>query len=143
MTTPLQQARQAASAHGADLLYITPARDNVWDKMLEDFQKAKKPSKWKYRMRSIKGNFQSVRYENGQFVHNEDNCLKVVMSVSMLEELRSQENVHFFARRELPTASDFAEGEYNELLNEFLTGNHQPRNHPVRVPTAAGQPVRG
>ena len=23
------------------------------------------------------------------------------------------------------------------------TGNHEPRNHPIRVPTAPGQPVRG
>ena len=23
------------------------------------------------------------------------------------------------------------------------TGNHEPRNHPIRVPTAPGEPVRG
>ena len=27
--------------------------------------------------------------------------------------------------------------------SENLAGNHEPRNHPIRVPTAPGEPVRG
>jgi hypothetical protein len=29
------------------------------------------------------------------------------------------------------------------MIAEHLTGNHRPHAHPVRIPTAAGQPVRG
>ena len=35
------------------------------------------------------------------------------------------------------------EAQFFEALDANLTGNHGPRNHFVRVPTAAGQPVRG
>ena len=28
-------------------------------------------------------------------------------------------------------------------VEQNATGNHEPRNHPVRVPTRAGEPVRG
>ena len=35
-----------------------------------------------------------------------------------------------------------AEGFHTEISYN-RTGNHQPRNHPVRIPTAAGEPVRG
>ena len=29
------------------------------------------------------------------------------------------------------------------MAAEIHTGNHGPRNHPTRVPTRAGEPVRG
>ena len=33
--------------------------------------------------------------------------------------------------------------EMDRLQTETRTGNHQSRNHPTRVPTRAGEPVRG
>lgn len=42
----------------------------------------------------------------------------------------------------LMTAADPLE-EFNEIQGENMTGNHQPRNHFIKVPNAPGEPVRG
>ena len=35
------------------------------------------------------------------------------------------------------------EDEHNRMVDEAATGNHQSKPHRVKVPTAAGEPVRG
>ena len=43
-----------------------------------------------------------------------------------------------------PGAEEVADQErLREIVAENATGNHGPRNHRIRVPTRAGEPVRG
>ena len=40
-------------------------------------------------------------------------------------------------------APDESTVQYHLARRENMTGNHGPRNHPIAVPTRAGEPVRG
>ena len=44
---------------------------------------------------------------------------------------------------EYPPEDEMAGEGLARRRERFHTGNHEPRNHSVRVPTRAGQPVRG
>ena len=35
------------------------------------------------------------------------------------------------------------DGTFFDIVASNHTGNHEPRNHPISVPTKAGEPVRG
>jgi hypothetical protein len=112
--------------------------DEEWDLMVASFSAAKKPSKWKMQMATHNGEIRVVRYVDGQFVMNIRG--EAIVPIPRREALKMQQDASL--RNDVSnTPSTLREAVANVLANR--TGNHCPRVHKVKVPTASGQPVRG
>ena len=112
--------------------------------------------KWKRRNEKSDGSTQTTRYDGPEFYTRWLNQRVSVKSVSMIAELerfqRARPSLHGLIckgncqcdlRRDGVPVADAWHAEIDRLHTETRTGNHQPRNHPTRVPTRAGEPVRG
>ena len=128
--------------------HINVLLDAEWERMMNSFRQAPKPSKWKYRIRADTGELFTVRHVNGKFIKN-----YLGQEMELLPLSTSQEVERLLPPDQRFLASNGAQIRLNEVagtdaewearLAENITGNHQPRNHPVRIPTGPGQPVRG
>ena len=121
---------------------VQPVLDEDWAEMMASFQAAKKPSKWKFKMLMETGEHSVVRHEDGHFVKSYRGETVLLLSMSDVKELERLKRFSEYVGPR-PSATDGTDGEFVQRFEERATGNHQPRNHPVRVPTAPGQPVRG
>ena len=117
---------------------VAPMLDDSWEEMMANFEAAKKPAKWKYQIMGESGEHFSVRYVDGCFVRSYMGGELTIVPHSVLLEWK-REHV---GRDAVLACPDTPEAFVRRALERY-TGNHQPRNHPVRVPTAPGQPVRG
>ncbi len=109
----------------------------------------KDQNKWKRRNELTDGSIVTIRFAHGQFYANWLNQRVILYSLSEIrkvqEEIRRGESEHDGFGLISGVSNDVLE--YHSLMDrvqaESSTGNHGPRNHPVRIPTQAGEPVRG
>ena len=121
---------------------VHPTLDEDWELMVASFEAAKKPSKWKFQLLMETGEISVVRHVAGRFVKNYRGQEVQLLPLSRCAELERADAFTSF-KGPRPSETQGTMEEFEDRLEERLTGNHQPRNHPVRIPTAAGQPVRG
>ena len=75
---------------------------------------------------------------------NERVSVKPVSMIAELERVQTScPGLHGFVRqnnryKDTPTYH----AEIDRMQAESHTGNHRPRNHPISIPTRAGEPVR-
>ena len=101
--------------------------------------------RWKRRNEKSDGSTQTIRYDGEGFYTQWLNQRVRVLSVSQITEL-----ARGLGERELMTCQvdDYMDervyhNAMDQMIRETHTGNHRPRNHPVAIPTTAGEPVRG
>ncbi len=111
--------------------------------------KPKQQKYWKRRNEKTDGSTQTIRYDGQGFYTQWLNQRVAVHSVSRIAELEREElsrgPLHACFRQVADLdISDVAtyHSEMDRMQTETRTGNHQPRSHPIRVPTRAGEPVR-
>ena len=135
-----------------------PAEDvsPIPDPVLHEFRvevealPARKQSKWRGIVQDTNGVAHRVHFVSGEFVFkHHSQWVKLVALTDMrlghsleftpgtvtqaVRALRAQANGGFKA----------AEDELRLIINETATGNHRSKPHKIRVPTGAGDPVRG
>ena len=133
---------RAATTSAKPQAEVHPTLDEDWELMMADFRAAKKPAKWKFQMLVETGEISVARHVAGRFVKSYRGREVELLPLSALAELERTGRFSSFGGprpSEIPGTMD----EFERRLEERLTGNHQPRNRQVRVPTAPGQPVRG
>ena len=113
-----------------------PMLDEAWVSMVQSFRSAENPAKWKAQVVSEQGQVCNVRHVAGRFVRKHHGQLAQLVPHSYLTERRGR--IKFIGTLDDGTAESF-----DRRCAELRTGNHQPKKHPVRVPTSPGQPVRG
>ena len=134
-----EKAKAKGSAPAERPLRVAPILDDDWEPMAANFKAAKKPAKWKYQIMGESGEHFNVRHVDGRFVRSYMGDELTLVPRSVWQELREEGPRLSNAAATCPDTRD---GFVRRAL-ERRTGNHQPRNRPVRVPTAPGQPVRG
>ena len=120
---------------------VLPAVDEDWRKMQDSFQAAKNPRKWKFQMVRNDGAYAKVWFD-GRFrtkSHGKIYRLVPLSELIAMDRAGTLLKLHGGEPDVLPNSHDG----FWEHVDGNHTGNHQPRVHTVRVPTAPGQPVRG
>ena len=136
------KARAKGKGAASDVLMVAPIVDESWEAMTASFRAAAKPAKWKYQLVGDSGECCNVRYINGRFVRSHLGQELDLLPHSLMLEMERGRVEGVEVRGSIAACPDTTAGFLQRML-ELRTGNHQPRNHPVRVPTAPGQPVRG
>ena len=76
-----------------------------------------------------------------------NNQRDLVVSYSMAKEIAERMLATSDKPRELVmdqlTECRMSEEQFRRRRAELATGNHRPKNHPVHIPTRAGEPMRG
>ena len=110
--------------------------DDVWGYMLRSFNSAKKKETWKLCMRGQSGANAVVRFSGGRFV---------TKRLGQECELWPSSVARTACCAGVATGPDLAmtSEKMAEVILANTTGNHRPHIHSVRIPTPAGQPVRG
>ena len=139
-------SRAAVKAKGSapttGVLMAAPVIDESWEVMMASFRAAKKPAKWKYQIVDDTGACFNARYVDGRFVRSHLGQELTLMPHSLMLEMEQRGIEGKTFQGSVATCPDTTRG-FIDCVLELRTGNHQPRNHPVKVPTAPGQPVRG
>ena len=95
----------------------------------------------------IRDSFKQRMSEQKKSMYDTEQEWRPVMPIGWQQQEPEEVNIIYFR-----TGTDATmDGHTPEIQHEMLqtekhanqTGNHEPRNHPIRVPTAPGQPVRG
>ena len=161
----------AARQHGAGALYTTSLPADSYETMLTEVQKMKpqKRKNWKGSLQNTGGVKTRVRYvEAGirvpkyNFVSHFENKLsgqmqskygteqewRVVLTNGLprVDADNADELFHFRNLRDVRRDSMSSWEQSLDVVSETLgnlTGNHEPRNHRINIPTRAGKPVRG
>ena len=161
----------AARQHGAGALYTTSIPADSYEMMLTEVQKLKpqKRKNWKGSLQNTGGVKTRVRYvEAGiqvpgyDFVSHFENKLsgqmqskygteqewRVVLPSGLprVDADNADEILHFRNSRDVRRDSMSSWEQSLDMASETLgnlTGNHEPRNHRISIPTRAGEPVRG
>ena len=109
--------------------------------------KPKQQKTWKRRNVKTDGSTQTIRYDGQgfytQWLNKRVSVEPVSMNAEREQEQRSRGPQHgFFCQ--VANDQDVAtyHAEMDQMQIETRTGNHQPRSHPIRVPTRASEPVR-
>ena len=110
--------------------------------------KPKKQKQWKRHNVKTDGSTQTIRYDGQGFYTQWLNRRVDVKSCSMIAEVEREQTSrgtrHAFGCQSIRYQYPHAfHAEMDRMQAETHTGNHQPRNHPTRVPTQSGEPVRG
>ena len=161
----------AAQQHGAGVLYTTSIPADNYEEMLTEVLKLKpqKRKNWKGALQNTVGQKTRVRYvEAGieipryKFVTHFENKLsgqmqskygteqewRVVLPSGLprVDADNADEILHFRNSRgvwrDSMSSWEQSLGMVSETLGN-LTGNHEPRNHRISIPTRAGEPVCG
>jgi hypothetical protein len=126
---------------------VLPMADEVFDRIKAGYEACKNKKKWKTIVVSDRGQRMTVTNKNGRFVINDKGVEITMMPMKLYAKLQKHGSVgnFIFDRNNM---EDITEEEVSveatlQRMARFQTGNHNPRNHPVRVPTQPGQPVRG
>ena len=113
-----------------------------------------KQAKWHSRIQDTNGVVRRVQFVGGNFVYKNQSQWVMVLPMTEVQMRTDFGDIYF----EEPRSADHyrratnafdrggveeAEQEMNRIVNEAATGNHQSKTHRVKVPTAAGEPVRG
>ena len=161
----------AAQQHGAGVLYTTSIPADNYENMLIEVQKLKpqKRKNWKGALMNTIGQKTRVRYvEAGievpgyNFVSHFENKLSGQMQskygteqawrvvtpkgLPKADDDNADETYHFRDQRDVRRDSMSSWEQSLDMASETLgnlTGNHEPRNHRITIPTRAGEPVRG
>ena len=166
-----QEFASAAQQHGAGVLYTTSIPAVNYEEMLTEVLKLKpqKRKNWKGALMNTIGQKTRVRYvEAGievpgyKFVSHFENKLsgqmqskygteqewRVVLPSGLprVDADNADEIIHFRDSRDVRRDSMSSWEQSLDMASETLgnlTGNHEPRNHRISIPTRAGKPVRG
>ena len=132
---------------------VTPVLDSTLDLLQADFQACRKPAKWKSSITNDRGERLTVTHKDGRSVYHHIGLEVELIRISDMEQMQQMgeyvrdgvRNVLIPEDRDIEriTEEDTTREGMARRREQFHTGNHGPRNHPVRVPTRAGQPVRG
>ena len=161
----------AAQQQGSSVMYTTSIPPVNYDDMLNKVLKLKpqKRKNWKGVLANTSGQHTRVRYvEDGiqvpgyDFVSHFENKLSGQMQAKYAteEEWRVviprglpradidsiDEVIHLRDRRDVRRDNMSSWEQTLDIASETLgnlTGNHEPRNHHISIPTRAGEPVRG
>ena len=133
------KAKVKGNAPAERPLKVAPMLDDDWELMAASFEAARKPAKWKFQILGESGECFSVRRVDGRFVRS---CMGEELTLVPHSVLLEMERDGMGKGESVAVCPDTQEGFVRRMLERY-TGNRQPRNRPVRVPTAPGQPVRG
>ena len=127
--------------------HINILLDAEWEVMMASFRRAPKPSKWKHHIRADTGELFTVRHVKGRFIKHylgqEMELIPLAQAREVFRLLPPDQRIIASNGQQINMEEVAGtDAEWEARLVENITGNHQPRNHPVRVPTAPGQPVR-
>ena len=138
---------------GVKVVIVDDARYHAW--MAE--VRALKPNKrknWKDTLINARGESTRVRYSEGHLENyspaHENSMMKNY--TPWLRVVPSSSEWGYGRPRVIPTtrvgaaymvSDEAGQTVFQEELQNNHTGHHQPRNHPVQVPTAPGEPCRG
>ena len=133
-----------------DLQHMLAMPDDEYAAYLAEVRslKPKKQKLWKRRNVMTDGSTKTIRYDGNGFYAQWLNQRVAVYSVSMVAELEREQlsrgPLHGFGAQGNNYRDPVSyHADMNVRQAATHTGNHQPRNHPIRVPTRAGEPVRG
>ena len=122
--------------------------DPEYNSYLNEVQALSKKDQKKWKRKNVKsdGSVSIIRF-NGKGLYTQWLNLHVdVISQTMLEDLTRERENHPQNVTLVETDSwrntEALYEDFGQRLIESHTGNHTCRNHPVRVPTNAGEPVR-
>ena len=121
--------------------------DYEYDFYLNEVQalSKKEQKQWKRRNEKTDGSTSTIRYDGKNLYTQWLNCRVEVKSQSMMAAIQQADvkpadvikyqvdNFH---------DTDAMHSAIDQMQIDTHTGKHYPRNHPVRVPTRAGEPVR-
>ena len=149
MASILNNIRGKAFCSGKEFeAHVLLMTDLEYDAYLKEVQKLpkKEQKKWKRRNEKSDGSTSTIRFDGKGLYTHWLNCRVDVVSQTMMAEISS-------TRQVLPglvTAHQLDNFQNSEALHNLMdqtliqthSGKHRPRNHPVRVPTRAGEPLR-
>ena len=161
----------AAKQGGANLMYTTSVPQDNYDKLLSEVQKLKpqKRKNWKGLLVDAHGQKTRVRYvadgirmpeydftshfENkmsgltkSKYGTQEEWRVVIPKNLPKVGDENIDEVLHFRTQRDVGRDGMSPQEQSLDFAAEALanhTGNHEPRNHRINVPTRAGEPVRG
>ena len=121
-------------------LPVVAVTDDAWELMLRSFNQAQNKDTWKLRMRGRTGAHAVVRFSDGRFMTR-----RLGMDCELCPSSVARAACCAGVATAVGPVADFAmtAERMAEVILANSTGNHRPQSHPVRVPTAPGQPVRG
>ena len=115
-------------------LYDKPALvlEDTYDRLFISYRNTpkKEQKKWKHGLRAIDGSVVNVYYEGGLFKFHYKGLVYAVIG----DESAQRMGLGF---------EHSGRGVFWDTVEQNATGNHKPRNHPVKVPTKPSEPVRG
>ena len=133
-----------------ELTHMIVMPDDEYAAYLTEVQRLSPKGQKKWKRHNVKsdGSTQTIRYDkSGTFFTRWLNERVSVKSVSMIAELecvqKSCPGLHGFvcqSNRYKDTPSYHTD--LDRMQADSHTGKHRPRNHPISVPTRAGEPVR-
>ena len=130
-----------------DVVFMNAVPDESFAEWVTEIEslKPKDRKKWKCRLDRTDGSAQTVRFEKDGFYSNYLNQRIRVITVSEANRLLEKEptNTHLQYEEAFQMNYNSWCDFHDEQMRASHTGNHQPRNHAIRVPTRAGEPVRG
>jgi hypothetical protein len=126
---------------------VSPMADEAYARIQADYEACKNKKKWKMAIISDRGQRVNVTFKDGFFVVNHNGVVVTMMPMKLFAMLQKHGRVGDFVlnrnNEEEVTEEDVSGIGFQRRMARFQTGNHNPRNHPVRVPTQPGQPTRG
>ena len=130
-----------------EITHVLLMTDYEYDFYLNEVQalSKKEQKQWKRRNENTDGSTSTIRFDGKNLYTQWLNCRVEVKSQSMMaaiqqEEVKPAEIIkHQFDNFQDTDAMHRA---IDQMQIETHTGKHTPKNHPVRVPVRAGEPVR-
>ena len=116
----------------------------------------RKQAKWRSHTTDVQGVIHKVQYLDGHFVYKQcDTWIKIVPLSFLLEKDMEGDQVRFdnakaaYGWDRVTNAVNGRDQDAvfktvcTQLAEESMTGNHRSKTHKIKIPTAAGEPVRG
>ena len=146
---------QAMSLKGTD---VSPVNDEDFQRNLAEVLALppRKQAKWRSRTTDVEGVIHKVQYLDGRFVYKHcDTWITIVPLSFLLEKDMEGDQVRFdnakaangWGRVTNAINGGDQDAVFSEvctqLAEEAMTGNHRSKTHKIKIPTNAGEPVRG
>ena len=115
----------------------------------------RKQAKWRSRTTDSNGVAHRVQYLDGRFVYKHCSTWVMLVPLSFLQKVEENGQLTFddakaadgWGRVTNAINSGDKDAAFNtvceQMINEAATGNHRSKTRKFKVPTAAGEPVRG
>ena len=106
--------------------------EETYDRMIVSYHNTPKKAKkhWKYPLIQRDGTYCQAKYVDGLFIYHFKSIRYCVMGETSLNA------------RGINWSHGGFESFWQDVYNAH-TGNHKPKNHAIKVPTKASEPVRG